>query len=482
MMKKNKYLLLLFFVSLFAFYSCDLNDNIDPKHASNVPVSTLFTTAEIAFVNQYDDMSVNRNICRLLAQHWMQTTYTGESRYNFMDRGISDSYWTEFYRDVLTDLQEAKNIINESNFSGILLDEANNKIAIIDILSVYSFSILAETFGDIPYSEALSGNKDFTPKYDDGLSVYTDLFVKLDAAILMLKDGSGSFGKADLLFGGDISEWRVFANSLKLKMGMRMSDVASINSKKIVEEAVKSGVYDTEMGGAFFEYIGTSPYQNTIYKGFFVDNRNDYTPSNTLIDKMTSLGDPRLSLWFTKVEGQYKGIEYGKIKGGTYTKFSHFTDYFFDPKLKVILSDYVEVEFFLAEAVERGFNVGGTAEEHYNNAIKASILYYGGSADMADEYLLKADVAYSSASGNWKEKIGTQKWISMYNRGIEAWTEWRRLDFPILNVPEDLKYTDIPVRYPYPFDENEMNEDNYNAAAEAIGGDEVSTKLWWDKF
>lgn len=480
-MKKNKYLLL-WFVSLFTFYSCDLNDNIDPKHASSVPAATLFTTAEISFVNQYDNMSVNRNICRLLSQHWMQTTYTGESRYNFLDRGIPDSYWSEFYKDVIIDLQEAKNIIDKSNYTGILLDEANNKKAIIDILSVYSFSILAETFGNIPYSEALLGNKDFTPKYDDAEGVYSDLFVKLDAAILMLKEGSVAFQKADLLFGGDVSKWKIFANSLKLKMGMRMADVPSFNSKKIVEEAVKAGVYDAAQEGAFFEYIGTAPYQNTIYKGFFVDNRNDYTPSNTLIDKMISFDDPRLSLWFTKIEDEFKGIEYGKIKGGTYTKFSHFTDYFLDPKLKVILSDYVEVEFFLAEAVERGYDVGGTAKQHYNNAIKASILYYGGTADVADEYLLKSNVNYSTAAGNWKEKIGTQKWISMYNRGVEAWTEWRRLDFPILNVPEGLKYSDIPVRFPYPFDENEMNEDNYNEAAQAIGGDEVSTKLWWDKF
>jgi len=138
------------------------------------------------------------------------------------------------------------------------------------------------------------------------------------------------------------------------------------------------------------------------------------------------------------------------------------------------------MEFFLAEAVERGYAVGGTAEEHYNNGVTGSILYYGGTAADAATYLAQADVAYATAPGTWKEKIGTQKWLGMYNRGVEGWSEWRRLDFPILNVPEGMTYGDIPVRYPYPFDENEMNEANYDAASAAIGGDQATTKLWWD--
>jgi len=478
-MKKTTYLLLGIF-SIMVF-SCDLDDNIDPKSAGEVPVGTLLTTAEYAFVDQYNNMSVNYNISRLLAQYWMETTYTDESRYDFANRSIPDTYWTEFYRDVLMDLEEAKTIIDATEYNGDLAVKAQNKRAIIEILEVYTYSVLAETFGDIPYTEAVTGADNFAPKYDDAATVYADLLVRLDAAIDNLDIDGGTFGAEELLFSGDVSKWKTFANSLKLRMGMHMADVASFNSQSIVESAVTAGVYNSNLEGAFFGYIGTDPYVNTIYDGFTIDGRSDYVPSNTLIDIMTSLDDPRLSLWFTQVDGAYVGLEYGKIDGGIYDNFSHFTDMFFEPTLEVVLSDYSEIEFFLAEAVERGYAVDGTAEEHYNNGITASILYYGGTSADAEKYLAQTSVAYTTATGTWKQKIGTQKWIAMYNRGIEGWTEWRRLDFPVLNVPEgEIEYSDIPVRFPYPFDEDAMNGDNYDAASVAIGGDMVTTKLWFD--
>jgi hypothetical protein len=486
-MKKIIYLLL-GIVSVIGIVSCDLEDNIDPKNPSEVSVEALLTTAEIAFVDQVNNMSVNRNISRLLAQYWMQRTYPNESRYNFLDRGIPDTFWAEFYRDVLMDLEAAKKIIDEKGFTGANALKAKNQVAIMEILEVYTFTILAETFGNIPYSEAFLGRENTTPKYDDAAIVYADLLVRLNKAISDLDSDNGTFGAADLLFSGDVDSWMKFANSLKLRMGMRMADLPGFNSKTVVEEAVAAGVYSANLEGAFFKYIGSVPYQNTIYEGFVVDARKDYIPSETLIDIMNAVNDPRLPYLFTLKGDAYVGKPYGITASSSYSAHSHFSETFFDPKLEVILADYSEMEFFLAEAVERGYVVGGTAESHYNNAITANILYYakltGADASLAvtaaADYLAQPGVAYTTATGTWQQKIGTQKWIAMYNRGIEGWTEWRRLDFPILAIPTGKTYADIPVRYPYPFDENEMNEANYDAAAAAIGGDEVSTRLWWD--
>lgn len=480
-MKKITYLLL-GIISTMGIVSCDLEDNIDPKNASNVPVETLFTSAQVEFVNQYNNMSVNRNISRLLAQYWMETTYTNESRYDFLDRGISDSFSSEFYKDVIKDLREGIKILDNAGFVGALADKAVNQKATMTILEIYSFAILTETFGDVPYSEAVLDIPNFRPKYDDAATIYADLLVRLNAAIGALDASKGTWGHEDLLFDGDIVKWKMLGNALKLRMGMRMADVPSFNSATVVSEAIAGGVYDANLEGAFFTYIGSDPHVNTIYNGFVIDSRKDYTPSNTLIDKMVALNDPRLPLWFTKVGGVYKGIVYGKEDGGVYAQFSHFTDMFFEPKLDVVLADYSEMEFFLAEAKERGYAVSGTAEEHYNNGVTASILYYGGTQAAADAYLATTAVAYTTAATTWQEKIGTQKWLAMYNRGVEGWAEWRRLDFPILNTPPGMDYTDIPTRYPYPFDENEMNEENYDAASAAIGGDKATTKLWWDKF
>ena len=100
-----------------------------------------------------------------------------------------------------------------------------------------------------------------------------------------------------------------------------------------------------------------------------------------------------------------------------------------------MLFDYAEVEFLLAEAVERGFTVGGTAEGHYDNAITASIEDWGGTTADATAYLANPKVAYTTAVGTWKQKIGIQSWIGYYNRGFEAWTQWRKLDYPRLLAP-----------------------------------------------
>jgi hypothetical protein len=201
---------------------------------------------------------------------------------------------------------------------------------------------------------------------------------------------------------------------------------------------------------------------------------------------MNTLSDPRRAVWFTPYPsaGVYTGLQYGKTAASSYSKFSHFSDMIrATPTYPVILLDYVDVEFMLAEAAERSFvGTPADAEGHYNNAILASMSYWGVSDADAAAYLARPAVAYTTAAGTYKQKIGTQKWLGLFDQGDEGWTEWRRLDFPVLNVPVGMTYADIPLRMPYPYNENKMNKANYDAAAAAIGGDEASTKLFWDKF
>jgi len=141
----------------------------------------------------------------------------------------------------------------------------------------------------------------------------------------------------------------------------------------------------------------------------------------------------------------------------------------------------VEAEFYRAEAIERGYNVPGTAEDHYNNAITASIIYWGGTAAEAATYLANPLVKYTTAAGSWKQKIGTQKWIALFNRPYDGWVEERRLDFPVLPLPLGAK-SGFPNRLTFPSTEQTTNGAAYTSAASAVGGDKVETKLFWDKF
>ena len=149
--------------------------------------------------------------------------------------------------------------------------------------------------------------------------------------------------------------------------------------------------------------------------------------------------------------------------------------------------NYAEVEFFLAEAVERGFIATGSAESHYNAGITASMTYWGASATDAAAYLANPKVAYGSVAGTWQQKIGFQKWIALYMQGIEAWAEWRRLDFGVLQLPvagalptARIDPNKLPTRLTYPLDEVTLNGTNTAAAVAAQGPDRLDTKLWWD--
>ena len=167
-----------------SFSSCkkditSLNEN--PKLPSNADAGTLFANAQKKLTDILTTPSQFENICRLFTQYWAETTYIDESNYaNIMINNIPDNFWATLYADVLKDLYEAKKLINASNAGTDAI--AKNKLAFIDILIVYTYSVLVDTYGNVPYSEALNV-ENIHPKYDDASTIYNDLLVKLDAAI-----------------------------------------------------------------------------------------------------------------------------------------------------------------------------------------------------------------------------------------------------------------------------------------------------------
>jgi hypothetical protein len=484
MKKKIQYLVLVLVVLVS---SCELPNNIDPKNAKVVSAGAEITNAEIALVNLLGNISVNTNTTRLLVQYQSEVTYVTESRYNFQDRQIPDSYSGTLYRDVLLPLKDAKKILDATEVpTDAAINQKKNQLAIIEILNVYTYQVLVDAFGNVPYTDALLGAENSRPKYDDAYTIYKNLLLRLNSAIANLDDSYEGFGSADVLYDSDILSWKTFAASLKLRIGLRLADVPGSGAATIVAQAVATGVYTDQSESAILTYLKLAPNVNSYYTEFVLNARKDFCPTQTIVDMMNTLDDPRRAIWFTEYpagSGAYLGLPYGKTAASSYSKFSHFSNMIrVDPVYPVIISDYVETEFLLAEAAERGLGGVTGAETHYNNAILASLKYWGVSDADAAAYLAQPSVAYTTASGTYKEKIGNQKWLGLFDRGVESWAEWRRLDFPILNAPEEKVYGDIPVRMPYPYNENKMNKDNYDAASLAIGGDEATTKLFWDKF
>jgi hypothetical protein len=446
--------------------------NTETKKSAIVPGGSLFTNA----VKNLSDVLASGSAFRLTVKHWAAAIYQDEAQYNFTTASFPDNWWNTMYRSVLNNLKSSATIIEQSNISPAV---KANQLAIIDIMEVYTFHILVSTFGNVPYTEAMDVDNLF-PKYDDASAIYADLLKRLSNDISKLSVSNAGFSSTeDLVYQGNIAKWIKFANSLQLKMGITIADVNNTAAKTAVEASAGKGITSAE-DNAVVKYLAVSPNTNPIYVTLILSGRSDFVSAQDLVNPLVSLNDPRKALYFRPNNA-------GNFIGGVVGKQNTFEDVakpstiVSAPDAALLFADYVETEFFLAEAVERGYTVSGTAAEHYNNAIKASILYWGGSEASANTYLLKPEVAYATATGAWKQKIGFQKWIAMYNRPFDGWTELRRLDFPVLSLPVDAK-SGFPNRYTYPSNEQSLNGTNYTSAASAIGGDKVETKLFWDKF
>lgn len=474
--------LIISIVSLALITSCveSLDDyNIDQKRPSSAPAETFFTASVKLLSDVITTPNVNTNNFRLYVQHWATTTYLQEPRYDLTSRIIPQNIWQTLYKDVIADLRESKRLTEEDAF--LATEDKASMLAQIEIMEVYTWSVLVTTFGDVPYSEAMDYENPI-PVYDDDAAIYADILERLDNAIGSFADGSSGFQAADVLYNGDIDQWVKFGNSLKLKLGLLLADVDNGKAKQLVEEAADN-VFTSNADNARFPYLASPPNNNPLSANLNPDfsTRQDYVIASAITSKLNELNDPRRPFYFTTINGEYKGGNYGFANA--YADFSHTSDKIIAADFEALLLDYSEVEFLLAEAVERGFTVGGTAEEHYNKAVEASILYWGGTAGEAATYLAQPNVNYTSSPGTYKEKIGLQKWIALYNRGIDAWTEWRKFDYPVLqppsggNVPVGLT---IPVRIIYPINEQTLNGTNREAAAASMGGDLASTKLFWD--
>lgn len=475
---KNIILSVLTLVVLASCQSDEAYENLnkDPKNPTEVEAEFLFNSATKSLYNQMTSTNVNTNVFRMLGQHWTETTYTDEANYDFNGRNITQNHWSTLYRRVLYDLKTASDITNED--PDLTQAEKDSKNAQIEILAVYTWAQLVETFGDIPYTQALNAEEYVLPVYDDAATIYTDLLERLTTAIPKLTDTG--FGDADPIYGGNSSAWTKFGNSLLLRMGIRIADAPGMatQAQAAVQAAVNGGVFTSNADNASLSYSSTTPNTNPVWVDLVQSGRSDFVMANTLVDFMNGLDDPRRAYYFDQNlgEGVYIGGPYGD--NNSFSSYTHVGEPMLDPTNPACLIDFAEVSFYLADAAERSLS-GSPAQAagFYNDAITASFDYWG-VPDVAD-YLAKPEVDYATAAGTWKVKIGNQFWIAMFNRGYEAWTAWRTYDTPTFNLPVETG-NPVPTRYTYPVNEQNLNEDNWRAASTAIGGDDQTTKVFWD--
>ena len=537
------------------------NINTDKTKVSNLDPNAQLTTALLQTYGDFSLMDTYRNYITGFTQHfaggWNVTNYAGS---NFAEDDISRRIWDRYYEISIKNLVDA---IHRS-------EDKPNLNAALRIHRVYLTAVLADIYGDVPASEAglgyIAGIS--TPKYDTVEELYNWFFEELTACEALLGTGTDNISGDVTSMGGDVAQWKKYANALRMRYAMRISDVNPQKAQDEFEKAVAAGAISSAADDAYIKYAD-SPY--TYY-----DGANDYdfrtnalseilygqdatSPtfvSSTLFYQMQRTDDPRLY----RICRHYYNIKRSQVKpdkeenidltdevlayfertqtgeepcnpgaawysdwmnvpatselptlqkkadmdANTYDN-SDFRARTMRPQLNIDfempntpgdLMSYAEVEFLLAEAKTKGWNVSGDAESHYEAGVRASMQLLNNhylTSNKISEEEINAFIAHNPLGDNPKETINTQAWILHMMNPSEAWANMRRSDYPaILDrtrlgiFTNGFTYTDadmtMPNRLRYPELEAQYNSANYKAAIERMGGtDNWHSKLYWDK-
>jgi hypothetical protein len=472
-MRKN--ILLLFIAALLAScndYLDSINEN--PNATENPNPAYLLTGVQKQGADLYWGGGSSFGSTLLFVQHWAKIQYPEADRYEFSNTsGEITGLWNTGYATLITDLNTILDFPEEKA-------NPNYKAAALTLRS-WVFLLLTDVYGDIPYREV---GKTLIPAYNTQQDVYTGLLADLTEAAGQFNVSHGSIA-GDVVYDGDIAKWKKFANSLKLRIALRIADRENAQVVQQVIAALSPADLIGSNDEAFRFVYTASPQHNPQAAAF--DTRDDYRISKTIVDRLKTLNDPRLPVYaqlpddasVTDYTGAANGLSNADAQAQGLARTSLPGAYFLTPSAPAVIYSYAEVLFNLAEAVERGY-ITGNAGDYYNQAVTASLRQFGitAAADISS-YLAQSAVQYNAT--NWKRSIGEQKWIAFFGQGLDAFAEWRRLDYPQLTAgPASVLNGRIPVRFFYPGTEQSLNGKNRSAAVAHQGEDLLTTKLWFD--
>jgi len=402
--------------------------------------------------------------------------------------------------------------------------ELSNKLNIARIWKVYISHRLTDLYGDVPYSEAGQGYLlgVTTPKYDTQQFIYTDMLKELDEAAAALDASKASYGAADPLYAGDVMQWKKFAYSMMLRLGMRLTKADAGMAETYVKKAIAGGVMTSNSDLARLLHFNTN--DNNWYLEGNLLKTQEYDAANlkgkansklskTFVDFLKNNNDPRLpyiaTLWQGNADvnqlptssapavqqGLPNGYDATTIKAvisgwndnslATYSEAN--LNYVASNAAPTVFQSYAEVEFLLAEAALRGWGDGNVAT-HYNNGVTAAMSMfsiYGATIPAASiSAYLAAHPLVATSTETQMNSIHTQYWAVNFLNSYEAYANWRRTGYPVLtptNYAGNATGGVIPRRLRYPASEASKNAVNYQAAVAVQGTDDFLTKMWWDK-
>lgn len=466
-----------------------LGDNVDPNNPVQVSPNLVLPTAQTSTAALMHNHSRLNTFGNLMMVNWSQSDgfnwYNDEFNYT-----VNSSFYDAIFDDSFLGPMKNYNVLR--NLSG---DYSNYK-AIGEIMIAYHFQILVDTYGDVPYFQSLQRNSISSPAYDNAQVIYDDLIVKLDDAIETIKSASATTvvpGSDDVMFQGDMTSWIKFANTIKLRILVRQSGMASraayvqTNMDNIVAEGSGFITEDVVVNPGYLNVANKrSPFYNAYgltIVGQTQNNGEATCASDYIINYLTNTNDLRINQLYTEPATGHLGVPQGLLN---YPEDNSFEPQFVSKIGPGILSSatqdapimqVAEALLLQAEAVQRNFMVGN-AKALYEDAITASFSFLGLSAGDASSYFSQSGLVNVNwdASPNKIQAIITQKWVALNGtNGHESWVEYNRTGYPSgLPLPLNNTNADRPVRLAYP-----QSELTNNAANVPTQPNVFTQKIFW---
>lgn len=483
---KNKIVRLIAISTLLITSSCMdtwTELNTDPNQPSVVPASNIFGSGMTVVASQL----FGERIGIYYTGTWSgQLAAIGAGDYEFRV-DINNGQWDNLYRGMAYFEDARKTAIEEGN---------TNLAAVSLIMKAFTGHQVSDMWGDIPYSQAflLDEQDILNPVFDTHKEVYTHLLDELEEANSMLNASAGTIGVGDFLYNGDITKWKKFANSIRLRIAMRMSSVEPQAAAQVISQILGNPsaypIIESNADNAYLRWPGIStnniePWRARL--GAPTNKTDQYRTNHDLIAPLVAMDDPRLPVYADEnLTGIYNGYKMGIGQTGnpmnTQNNVSHIGDRFgYDDRGFSPFMNAAQVWFIKAEALERGLITGGDAQEAYEEGISRSMEENGIAADQLPTYLQHTDVAWNSGETSNLEKIRLQNWIALYKQSVEAWAEVRRTDVPqLVNVSNDYasNHNRPPFKMAYPANEIAHNE---NFPTDVVQVDIFyGEQLWWD--
>ena len=478
------------------------NTNNNPNGIATPPTSALITNVSSQLAGFASNLRRG-----LYAQYVAENQYTENSLYQLPLLEMAGTY-----SGPLNDLQVVINLNSNPATAGAAAASGSNanQIAIARIMKAYIYWTVTDAWGNVPYSEALQGAGNLTPKFDSQEPIYWNMIKELKEAAAQF-DG-GATVKGDLMYAGNTASWQRLANSMRMLMAMRLSQrypaPGGLAALAFADAASAAGGTMTSNAHNFTLQFPGGTFSNPWYNVYLT--RDDYASSKTMGDVLNGLGDTRLSVFGTNAVmfpyGLTRGlaIDYGNSVGNGQSRVLAVNQRQQNSPVTVIPSSIVLLAS--AEAKERLWIGGGTAgaEADYNAAIANSFnewglnvpgTYMAGGANYAAGAGVPTSIGagtapydnFRAASGNLQDaatttklqRIALQRWICAFPNGNEGWAEQRRTGVPNLQTTR-FKTGPFVTRYVYGNSDYGLNNANTVAAAAAMGGDLQDVKVWWD--